>query len=231
MTNVELTKAFVLHTRPFRNTSLIVELFTKSHGRIAVVARSARGPKSRYQGQLQLFTPMLVSWFGQHELKTLTAAELNGMPLQLNQNPLFCGFYLNELLMRLLHKEDPHSRLFDLYHDTLCRLENNEAIPLVLRFFEKKLLDDLGYGLPLTWVAKSNAPIRDDQYYQFVPQQGFYLCEENAANQAIFLGAELRAIAEDKLQEMNVLNAAKRLMRMALASVLGEKPLNSRLLF
>src|SRR3989338_5229515 len=114
---VELNPAFILHTRPFRNTSLLVYFFTQEHGRVSTVAKNARGPKSRFRGQLQLFSPMSVSFLGQHELKTLTQADIYGMPFQLNQTALFCGFYLNELLMRLLHPEDPYPKLFALYQD------------------------------------------------------------------------------------------------------------------
>ena len=121
--------------------------------------------------------------------------------------------------------------LFDLYHRTLCLLENNALIPVTLRLFEKKLLDALGYGLSLNTVTQSNFPIGDDHYYLFDPDQGFCVAEKNDANQSIFLGADLLAIAEDRLQTEAVLQSAKRLMRLALAAILGEKPLNSRLLF
>ena len=231
MHRIALTPVYVLHTRPFRNTSFIVELFSKIYGRVSVVARSARGPKSRYQGQLQLFTPMLASWSGQHELKTLGNIELNGMPLQLNNKPLFCGFYFNELLMRLLHKEDPHPLLFDSYHYNLCRLENGDAISTALRAFEKKLLENLGYGLPLTHEAKTHALIQNDRYYQFVPNQGFFSCDDMKNNQTYFLGADLIAISEEKFDSESVALSAKRLMRLALLDLLGNKPLNSRELF
>lgn len=239
MHRIDLTPVYVLHTRPFRSTSLIVELFSKNYGRVAVVARSARGPQSRYHGQLQLFTPMLASWSGLHELKMLGTIELNGMPLQLNQNPLFCGFYFNELLMRLLHKEDPHPALFDLYHDCLCQLEKNVSgsgsgkknIAVTLRRFEKKLLDDLGYGLPLTFDAKTREKIQANAYYQFIPNQGFFLCDSMQDSQTYFLGADLINIATEKFDAEPVLIAAKKLMRYSLAFLLGNKPLNSRELF
>lgn len=231
MHRIDLTPVYVLHTRPFRNTSLLVELFSEIRGRISVVARSARGPKSRYQGQLQLFTPMLASWSGHHELKMLGNMELNGMPLQLNNKPLFCGFYFNELLMRLLHKEDPHPKLFAFYHDALCRLERGDLITQVLRTFEKKLLEDLGYGLPLTREAKTQAVIQRDVYYRFVPNQGFFPCDSASNSHTYFLGADLMAIAAEQFDTESVAFSAKRLMRLALSGLLGNKPLNSRELF
>ncbi|OGT42547.1 MAG: DNA repair protein RecO [Gammaproteobacteria bacterium RIFCSPHIGHO2_12_FULL_40_19] len=231
MHRIDLTPVYVLHTRPFRNTSLIVELFSKTYGRISVVARSARGPQSRYQGQCQLFTPILASWSGHHELKMLGNIELNGMPLQLNDKPLFCGFYFNELLMRLLHKEDPHPLLFEHYHNSLCRLEKGDPIAQTLRSFEKKLLHDLGYGLPLTHEAKTHTVIQCDRYYEFVPNQGFFACDSTSNNHTYFLGADLIAISEEKFDSDSAALSAKRLMRLALSSLLGNKPLNSRELF
>jgi len=227
---IDLTPAYLLHSRPFRNTSLLIDLFTQQHGLISAVARSARGPKSRYHGQLQLFTPMLASWSGIHELKTLGNIELNGMPIQLNQKPLFCGFYLNELLMRLLHKEDPHPALFELYHQSLCLLEKNNSIPVVLRLFEKKLLDELGYGLPLKKEAKTREKIQPDCFYQYEHQHGFILCEKSNA-QNIFSGVDLIAMAEEKLDNDAILQTAKRLTRTAIQYLLGNKKLNSREFF
>lgn len=232
MHRIDLTPVYVLHTRPFRDTSLIVELFSEIHGRISVVARSARGSTSRYKGQLQLFTPLLASWSGHHELKMLGNIELNGMPLQLNDKPLFCGFYFNELLTRLLHKEDPHPRLFACYHQSLCRLEKGDLMSVVLRLFEKKLLDDLGYGLPLQHEAKTQTPIQSNLFYYFEKEHGFFQCAENSSeHQLIFSGADLMAIAEEKFENDSTSQTAKKLMRFALSQLLGNRPLNSREFF
>lgn len=237
MHRVDLTPVYILHTRPFRNTSLIVELFSQVYGRISVVAKSARGPKSRFRGQLQLFTPMLASWFGNHELKTLTQIELHGMPLQLNQKPLFCGFYFNELLMRLLHKEDPHPKLFAVYQQSLLCLESSgcgriqDNLGVILRCFEKKLLEELGYALPLSREAKNSMAIHADHFYEFIPQQGFFLVSQSNNKKNTFLGMDLKNIALDNFDLASTQESAKRLMRLALAALLGNKPLNSRALF
>lgn len=233
MSKIELEAVYVLHTRPFRNTSLIVELFSRLQGRVVAVAKSARGPQSRFRGQLQLFTPLLASWMGHHELKTLTHLELNGMPFQLNQTPLFSGFYLNELLMRLLHKEDPHPQLFDHYQQTLCFLEKNNAIPAVLRRFEKKLLDELGYGLSLFRDAKTHQAIQPQHYYQFIPDRGFLICDADTMQESelYFLGRDLLGIAEEQFDIDSVAIAAKKIMRVALSFLLGDVTLQSRMLF
>lgn len=226
MQRIDLTPVYVLHTRPFRNASLIAELFSETYGRISVVARSARGQKSRYQGQLQLFTPILASWFGHHELKTLAHIELQEMPHQLQHSALFSGFYLNELLVRALHKEDAHSALFAHYRQSLQRLENHHPIESILRLFEKKLLEELGFGLPLHYEAQKHVPLSADAFYDFIPSQGFCV-----ASQGLFSGRDLLAIASENFKEISTLQTAKRLMRVALRPILGEKPLNSRELF
>ena len=157
--------------------------------------------------------------------------KLNRMPMQLNDTPLFCGFYFNELLMRLLHKEDPHPKLYDSYHHSLCRLEKGDSIALILRMFEKKLLEDLGYGLPLQYEAKTRALIQADLYYQFIPNLGFILCNSSDDTQMYFSGRDLMYIAAEQFDSESAAFAAKRLMRGALSHLLGNKPLNSRELF
>lgn len=143
---VMLEPAFILHRRPYRNTSLILDLFTKYHGRLSVVARSARGLKSRYRGVLQLFTPLLVSFSGKTELKSLGQVELTDTTYALEGQALLCAFYLNELLQRLLLQEDPYPDLFEDYQLNLMILEKKQKIQANLRYFEKRLLDQLGYG-------------------------------------------------------------------------------------
>ena len=226
---MDLTPIYILHTRPFRNTSLLVDAFSEIHGRISLVAKSARGPKSRYQGQLQLFTPIAANWSGKFELKSLNKMELVGMPLQLNQQALFSGFYLNELLVRLLQKEDAYPKLFYLYQDTLQALEEGHAIEMTLRKFEKNMLAILGYGLPISRDAKTGFPIDADKYYDYYPQHGFR-CQLQPNAQS-FLGNDLMAMANDCFESESVLQASKRLMRMALAPLLGDKPLQSRSFF
>lgn len=232
MTNnkMDFNAVYVLHTRPFRNTSLLVDLFTQTHGLVSVVARSARGPRSRYQGKLQPFTPMLATWVGRHELKTLNHLELNGLSFRLNQQPLFCAFYLNELLMRVLQKEDAYPQLFSCYHDTLVALEAADGLPGSLRRFEKHLLEALGYGLPLKADCQTGEPITTTAYYQYLPQQGFMRVDSGDTS-IDFLGENLLAIAAEQFESEAVLQAAKRLMRLALSPLLGDRPLHSRALF
>ncbi|WP_423062839.1 DNA repair protein RecO [Candidiatus Paracoxiella cheracis] len=227
-TQVLLEPAFVLHRRPYSDTSLIVELFSVNHGRISAVARSARGLKSRYKGKLELFSPLLVSWLGGRELKTLGNVELHGRPTLLDGDTLLCGFYLNELLMRLLHRDDPYPDLFDAYKKTLENLSNGAPVQILLRCFEKKLLHELGYGLPLNREIETGLPIEPSQYYHYIPDRGFLKSERDDSQIAIFSGHSLIALHNEQFDEEETLKEIKRLMRMAIGRHLGNKPLQSR---
>ena len=190
------------------------------------MARSARGLKSRYRGGLDLFFPLLVSWMGRNDLKYLGDVELNGMPYLLEGESLLCGFYLNELLIRLLHHDDPYHHLFRFYQEALGQLINGH-LETILRCFEKRLLEELGYGLPLQYEVKTNIPIEADQFYQYHPEQGFLLSEKSEEKD-IFYGKSLLALREEKFSDDASLKDIKRLMRITLGQLLGKKPLKSR---
>lgn len=230
---VYLQSAFILHARPFRNTSLLLDLFTKDQGRIGAVARGVRGPRSKTQGITQPFIPLLISWSGRSELVTLRDVELEGDFSQLTSSAVLSGFYLNELLLRLLHKHDPHPELFAAYKQTLINL-NQGPIELSLRLFEQQLLNELGYGLVLDEEAHSGAPIEADAHYHYQTELGFVrvaLEYSTVPHSAIFCGQSLLAFQAGLLTEPTVLRDAKRLMRMALAPLLGPQPLKCRELF
>ena len=164
--------AFVLHVYPYRETSAIVEAFTPSVGRVAMVARGARRPRSELRGLLQGFQPLLLSWSGQHELKTLHKAEWRGgLPL-VGGSALLCGFYLNELLLKLLPREDPHPRLFVDYEAALADLAAGREQAAVLRRFEVRLVAELGYALPLVREADSGAPVDPSTRYHYAFDRG-----------------------------------------------------------
>ena len=221
---ITLEPAFILHHRPYRETSVIIDFLTQHHGRITAVAR---GTKGRFRGILQPFIPLLISWSGKSEMVTLTEAESHGAPIMLQGNCLFSAFYLNELLVRLLHKHDPCTLIFDLYHETLLALQGDTLQQKILRIFEKKLLEQLGYALHL------NDKIQTEKYYRYIPELGFKLYDdyENAPSNWVFLGKHLLAFSADNLEDADVLRDAKRLMRLALTPLLGPKPLHSRKLF
>lgn len=224
-----MTPIYILHSRPFRNTSLIVEVFSREHGRISAVAKSARGLKSRYRGKLQPFIQLQGDWLGKRELKTLTQVEYIAAPQKLSRVSLACGFYLNELLLKLLQKEDPHPDLFDYYQEALLQLmsaQQQASTQVALRLFEKNLLDVLGYGVPLTIEAQNHQAIDAAQCYRFVPDQGF-LPSHSDDDQA-FLGQYLLDLHEEKLNCPESLRCARRVLYSALQQLLGGREIKSR---
>jgi DNA repair protein RecO (recombination protein O) len=219
---INLQPAFVLHHRPYRESSMIIDLLTEEQGRITAVAR---GMKGRFRGILQPFIPLLVSWVGKTELVTLTAAESQGAPIMLQGTCLFSAFYLNELLVRLLHKHDPCASIYALYHNTLIALQSDTLQQKKLRLFEKNLLEQLGYALHL------NQEINAEKYYRYIPEQGFKVHEDTQLSSKVFLGKNLLAFQAETFHDLDVLRDAKRLMRLALLPLLGPKPLHTRKLF
>lgn len=230
---VLLQPAFVLHTRPYRDSSQLLEVLTNEYGRISLVAKGARRARKGQSsaGILQPFIPLLLSFSGRAELKTLTASEVAGEVLSLKGQRLFSGIYLNELLVRLLHRNDPHPDLFIAYGQAISSLGGEAALDEVLRRFEFRLLEELGYSFDLVTDGLSGEPVLAQGWYHY--QQEFGLVECGAArspDMPAYCGADLLAIAGGQLDDSARL-AAKRLLRQALAGHLGDKPLNSRALF
>lgn len=226
---LQLQPGYILHQRAYRDTSLLLEVFTAEQGRFGLVARGARGPKSRNRGLLQLFQPLLLSWTGRSELGTLTGVEANGCPPRLTGAVLYSGFYLNELVMRLLQRLDPHPELFKAYADTLQGLQH--AMERPLRLFERRLLEALGYGLLLDHAADTGEPIEANRLYRYELETG-PVAVDTAAPQGLCLqGSSLLSLAADQLQDAQSLSDCKRLMRAALGLYLGERKLKTREVF
>jgi len=221
--------AFVLHTYPYRETSLIVEAFTPEYGRVAMVARGAKRPRSELRGLLQGFQPLLLSWSGQHELKTLLKAEWRGgLPL-VSGSALLCGFYLNELLLKLLAREDPHARLFAQYEAALGELAAGCAQAPVLRRFELALLTELGYALPLLREADTGAPVDPAARYHYAFDRGPRRTPpEPGLRLPLVRGATLVALSEGRYADAETAGEAKRLMREVLDHYLEQRGVESR---
>ncbi len=228
---ISLQSAYVLHTRPYRDTSLLVEIFTHDFGRIGLVARGVRTSKSRYASLLQPFTPLLISWSGQGELPTLSGTEVAGVAPKLKGDLLLSGFYLNELLMRLLQRGDAHPRLFETYITALASLAETEEQESILRQFEHRLLQEIGYGLILDHEVMNGESIDPKSCYRYLPDRGPVVSSENNEDGIIVHGRTLLAIAQGDYSQSQVRQEAKRLMRAALAVHLGDRPLKSRELF
>jgi DNA repair protein RecO (recombination protein O) len=217
---------FVLHTYPFKETSLVVELFSRDFGRIAAVAKGARRPRSAMRGMLQSFQPLSATWSGKSELRNLHALEWGDGLLLLNGDALMCGFYLNELLLRLLPREDAHEELFNYYARTLHVLAAGMDAPATLRRFELRLLQQLGYALPLAEDA-NGAGIQPGAAYRYVAEHGALL--ENEAETGVQLaGKTLLDMAREDYADPVTQQQSKLLMRTLLAHHLGDKPLYTR---
>ena len=220
--------SFVLHSYPFRETSLVLEVFSRQHGRVPLVARGARRPKSALRGLLMSFQPLALSWFGKHELRTLHSAEWQGGQPLLQGTALMCGFYLNELLLNLTARDDPHESLFDYYRQTLQRLVQEDDHAATLRCFEKHLLQELGYALLLEHEADSNSPIDAAKNYRYILERGAVLDAPDFNEGLLLSGKTLRDIAADDYTDVNSARQGKQLMRMLLNHHLGGVVLHTR---
>lgn len=223
-----LSPAYVLHSRPYRDSSALVDLLTLHQGLQRVVWRGARGQRRKLSPQL--FVPLLVGMIGRSELKTLTQAEVAGPFTLLQGEKLFSGMYLNELLVRLLSSGDPQPLLFASYQNVLEQLAENAAVEPTLRRFEWQLLDVLGYGFSLTSDAQGQQ-IDPQHRYVWDAADGLQLLTDPSLTSGGFQGNALLAMAADEWTDPATLRTAKRLMRQALAVHLGDRPLVSRQLF
>ncbi len=223
--------AFVLHTYPFRETSLIVEAFSRDHGRVALVARGARRPRSAMRGLLMAFQPLELSWFGHGEMRTLAKVEwVGGQPL-LRAQALILGYYMNELLLKLMPRDDAHPALFQAYAEAVHALAIGEDSQASLRRFEKTLLKELGYGLTLDREAGSDRPIAPQKRYAYIVERGPVPSSESEHETESFTGRALLAMAQDDFSETETLVQAKQLMRTLIHHYLGGQRLSSRRVF
>jgi DNA repair protein RecO (recombination protein O) len=230
---IELQPAYVLHSQPFQNTSLLVDLFCLDFGRVRAVARGARRPRARNRSHMQPFQPLLVSMSGRGEVLTLTATECSVEAIKLTGIRLFCGMYMNELLARLLPFHEPHTPLYQSYQRSLMKLMGDSAPGPVLRRFEMALLQELGYALDLEYEGDGETPIVAGAHYHFVPETGFQRIapDRGAPARLSFSGEELLALHATQFEHVPGAATAKRLLRMALQVHLGNRPLLSQQFF
>jgi len=223
---------YVLHAYPYRETSIIVEAFTAEHGRVGLVARGARRPRSELRGLLQAFQPLTLAWAGAGELKTLVRAEWRGgMPLP-GGAALLCGFYLNELLMKLLPREDAHPALFAQYEEALRSLAGQAGAAqqaVVLRRFELRLLSELGYALTLTREVDTGRVVDPSERYHYAFDRGPQrYASEPGTRWPVVRGAALLALAQERYPDAETAAEAKRLMRLVLDHYLEARRIFSR---
>jgi len=222
---VWLAPAYVLHQYAYQDTGRIVEVITRDHGRLTLFARGVNGPKSALRGVLRPFQRLLVSWTGRTEACQLMTAEIDGNLTNLRTERLMSGFYLNELLLKLTLRSDPHPEVFASYAacvEALCAGEDEEPC---LRRFEKRLLDDLGYGLELTRTLEGQ-PIEPERYYRYAPERGPQPCVADAPG-AVY-GRSLADLEAETFDDARTLRDAKRVLRAALDACLDGRSLKSR---
>jgi DNA repair protein RecO (recombination protein O) len=224
--------AYVLHTRPYQNTSVIVEVFSRSYGRLSLLAKGAKRPASPMYGVLQPLQPLFLSWGGRSELKTLYSAELDSRFITgLAGDYIYLGMYLNELLVRLLHKEEAHADIFDYYRHALVSFEQGEDDEIALRYFELQLLDDLGYAVDLETDSESGLPISSEHKYRYVPERGFVRTDHDEHEETRVHGSTIHALASKTLSGDEQKREAKLLMRGIIEYHLDGQPLKTRELF
>ena len=224
----DLEPGYVLHSYPYKETSLIVEAFTRRHGRVGLLARGARRPRSAMRGTLLAFHPLGLSWSASAELGTLRAVDWSGGQAALSGIGLMCGFYVNELLLKLLPREDPHERLFDVYAQTLVRLAAAGSAEAVLRGFERRLLGELGYAPVLDRDAASGAPIDPGRRYVYELDRGPVATNGANPEQSTIRGQTLLDIARDDYARPDTRDEARRLLRALIAQRLGGQTLHTR---
>jgi len=218
---------YVLHTYPYKETSLIVELFTRRFGRVALLARGARRPRSAMRGVLLSFHPLRLSWSASAELGNLIAAEWAGALQPLAGQGLMCGFYLNELLLRLLPRDDSHEALYDAYTEALLRLSSHEIPSAVLRSFEKRLLAELGYA-PLLDRDAASRPIDPEALYLYEPERGPSQVNETRSGVLVVRGRTLLDVAADDYSSAETREEARSLMRALIGERLHGQVLHTR---
>ena len=230
---VESEPGFILHTIPYRETSLLVDLFSLNHGRVRCVAKGFRKPnKKGIAKTLFPYTEHHFHWQGRGELKTLIQADPLQSPVFLKQEALFVGLYTNELLYKLLHQHDPHQPLYHFYHQFMSHLSVSGLDQAELRRFEMLLLEELGYGLVLDTEAETGQAVSAECLYYYIPDQGLKLIQDQSQDNIYALsGADIMALCQGHLEKQSVLRTAKQLTRQVIDFYLDGKELNSRELY
>lgn len=224
-------RAYLLHSRPYKETSALVDFFTPDYGHIRCMARGVK-KANKHQQPLQPFTLYTIFFHGDSGLKNLDKFEASSLPLSLSGNPLFSGFYINEVLLRALRSdaEVESQSLFDAYEDVLASL-NSESLELSLRLFELSLLEHMGQQYEWALDFRTESVVEDDAFYGFFVEQGMARVSQKYAQSnpnAVFRGHELKALSHGELLDENVLKMCKRLFRLALRPIIGYKPIQAR---
>lgn len=217
---IEQQPAYVLHARPYRETSLLLECLSREHGRLGVVARGVRGERARLRrAQLEPFQSLSMDLLLRGEMATLTAVECVGTPMRLTGDAGLAGLYLNELVVRLTGRQDPSPPLFDAYALTVQRLASGESLAWTLRRFERDLLEATGYGLQLQHDSDSGEPLDAAASYRYEVEQGARQCAMNYPHAV--RGSDLLALEADLMPDARGLKALRDMVRQVIRFHLG----------
>jgi DNA repair protein RecO (recombination protein O) len=227
---IELTPCYILHRRDYSESSLILEVFSREYGRINLLAKGAKRNKKQGTNQ-SLYQKYYISWVAKSELGVLTDIELTSLSTSLKPEFMMAGFYMNEIMLRLLHKHEPHPELFDSYETSINQLASESSENIVLRYYEKNLLQTLGYGVILDHEVETGEPIDSDKEYLYKLGYGPVLKKSNHETGVIISGKTLLALDHETLSDSKNINEAKQLLRKILDEHLGDKPLSSRELY
>ncbi len=225
-----LQSAYILHIRNYKESSGLLDVITQHDGRISLLAKGFKSSKKNTKTYLQPFRKLSLAWTGRSDLKTLTVAEEQGLPIMLEENALMSGLYVNELLARLLQPFDPHPEIFDIYENTINALASTIDVEIVLRYFEKNILEALGYGLQLAYDVDGNA-LDPESSYCYVLESGPHKSERAFSGGIMVTGKTLLLLQSGALTGVQALKESKQLMRYILSAYIGVKPLKTRELF
>ncbi len=224
---VQQQPAFILHHRPFRDTSQLLDVISRDYGRLTLVARGSRAARSRLRGLLRPFLPLRLSWVISSDLGTLTGAEIDDTPLTLNGDVLLSGYYLNELLLKFLHRHDPQPDIFAAYRHAVTQLCRTDDPAPRLREFEIDMLRLLGYALNLEFEASTNKLLDADEFYEYRVEQGPVRVARQHGTM-VFSGSTLQGIHQQRFDDPVIQRAAGRLLREVITYHLDGKELKSR---
>lgn len=223
---VDQQAGFILHRWPYRESSLLLEVFTRDYGRLGLIAKGSRRKKSQSQGLFSPFKPLLIGWTGRGELPVLTGIEQAGFMPQLSGGGVGCGYYINELILKLLHRHDAHEALFDKYQELMFALTNRQDPFIVLRVFEKHLLQKIGFGLVLDHDAETGEAISKDSAYRYFPQKGPVQVSESGSD--VIRGSTLIALQKEEFPTREDQIQARMLTRFLIDLQLNGKSLRAR---
>ncbi len=228
---VDLHPCFILHQRAWRETSMMLDIFSSGYGRVSLVARGAKRGKNSQAILLQPGRKLNIAWSMRAEMGTLAAVELAGLVVPLSGRRLFCCFYMNELLTRMLHKHESHPELFHKYEHALIQLQGDAAEDRVLRIFEKHLLKTLGYGLILDHDTSTGQSVDADASYYYLLESGPQLDKPGSDASIRISGRTLLALDSEQGWDAQIAREAKHLFRAILDCYTGDRPLASRELY